>query len=346
MAHLKATVGIIVKNEAAHVGEALDHVLASEFPADQFEVVVVDGHSTDGTVRIVTATAQRDSRIRLIPEPWPRGTHGMARNLVADNARGLYLAFTDGDCLVDRTWLATLVARLDSERALDPSVVGAGGSRTPAATTSWRENLINTALGTFLGSGGSHGFVTTSARYTDSIPNYNAVYVTAIVRQERYSRLGVGDDYEFNTRLGQRGYKLAFEPRAVVRHHQEGSFRALVRQSFRYGEAQVRVFALRRKMRRFAPLAGLFTTGVLVGPLFVLVSRPLFATFLAVMGLYGSVALLTAVRNALRQHSWLGLLTALLYPALHFSYGWGVLHGALAASAGRLSIGPAETGSL
>ena len=38
MTHLKATVGIIVKNEAAHVGEALDHVLASEFPADQFEV--------------------------------------------------------------------------------------------------------------------------------------------------------------------------------------------------------------------------------------------------------------------------------------------------------------------
>ena len=73
MTHLKATVGIIVKNEAAHVGEALDHVLASEFPADQFEVVVVDGHSTDGTARIVTAAAQRDSRIRLIPEPWPRG---------------------------------------------------------------------------------------------------------------------------------------------------------------------------------------------------------------------------------------------------------------------------------
>src|SRR5512138_1590917 len=266
------TVGIIVRNEAAHVRETLAHVLASDFPAGGFDVVVVDGRSTDGTPAIVQEVSRSDRRVRLVTEPWDRGTHGMARNLVVDHATGEYVAFTDGDCLVDRSWLATLVRRISEERGRDPSVVAAGGPRLPAETSDWKERLLNAVMTTTLGSGGSQGFVATSRRYTDSVPNYNAIYLTEVLRTERYSDLGVGEDFELNARLVHSGRKIAFEPAAIVYHHQEGSFRSFFAQAYRYGAAQVRVFRRSGRIRWFAPVAALFALGLAVRPLLAMAS--------------------------------------------------------------------------
>ncbi|MHA7816752.1 MAG: glycosyltransferase family 2 protein [Pseudohaliea sp.] len=58
----KVTVGLLVYNEAAHVREALDAILGQTFT--DYEILVGDNCSTDGTTEIVAEYASRDGRIR------------------------------------------------------------------------------------------------------------------------------------------------------------------------------------------------------------------------------------------------------------------------------------------
>ena len=57
------------RNEAAYIGPCLDSVLATDYPLDRLEVLVVDGRSDDGTRAIVEQCAARNPCVRLLDNP-------------------------------------------------------------------------------------------------------------------------------------------------------------------------------------------------------------------------------------------------------------------------------------
>lgn len=86
------TVGMPAFNAAAHLREAMESVLAQTF-AD-FELLVVDDGSTDGTAAL--AASLNDPRIRVERLSRNRG-RATARNLAMGKAQGRYLAWMDAD---------------------------------------------------------------------------------------------------------------------------------------------------------------------------------------------------------------------------------------------------------
>ncbi len=83
-----------VYNVESYLPECLDSLLAQSF--GDFEIVVVDDGSTDGSVRIVESYAtDHPDRIRAFRKP--NGGLSDARNYGLDRAVGAYLAFVDGD---------------------------------------------------------------------------------------------------------------------------------------------------------------------------------------------------------------------------------------------------------
>jgi teichuronic acid biosynthesis glycosyltransferase TuaG len=91
------TVSVVVPsyNAAATLGDTIASVLAQTFT--DFEVIVVDDCSTDSTLEVVRAIAERDSRVRTVRLPRNKGGPAGPRNEGVRQARGRWIAFLDAD---------------------------------------------------------------------------------------------------------------------------------------------------------------------------------------------------------------------------------------------------------
>ena len=116
-------------NGAAFIGESIASLLAQSF-AD-FELIIIDDASTDGTAKIVAAYA--DPRIRLLRNTANLGIVG-TRNRGFAAARGIFVAILDQDDLSRPRRLEAQVAYLDGHPdcvlvATDIDVMEAGHLR-------------------------------------------------------------------------------------------------------------------------------------------------------------------------------------------------------------------------
>ncbi|HEY4612735.1 MAG TPA: glycosyltransferase, partial [Bacteroidota bacterium] len=111
---LKFSVIIPTYNRVERLKLCLDGVLSQTTPRDQYEVIVVNDGSSDGTEEFLLQ-AERERGIRhIVLTDLGIAT---ARNRGAEVARGEILAFVDDDCLVPPTWLQTIERSLRERRA-------------------------------------------------------------------------------------------------------------------------------------------------------------------------------------------------------------------------------------
>jgi len=108
----RVSVLVTAYNRETYIAEALESVLAQTMT--DFEVIVSDDHSTDGTVRIVEGFARRDSRVRLSVNPKNLGDYGNRRQ-AASLARGRFLKYHDSDDVMYPHCLAVMVEALEKE---------------------------------------------------------------------------------------------------------------------------------------------------------------------------------------------------------------------------------------
>ena len=99
-----------VYNESERVQQAIDEVLATELPTD-FELIVVDDGSTDGTREILRNGGSWDGRVRLYEHPLNQGK-GAAVRTALTHAEGEYAAIFDADLEYDPADLALLLPPL------------------------------------------------------------------------------------------------------------------------------------------------------------------------------------------------------------------------------------------
>ena len=110
------TIGMPVYNGERFLVETLESLLAQTYR--DFEIVISDNGSTDGTRRICEAFARKDPRILYHREEENRGAAWNYNRVVA-LARGRYFKWAAHDDLCMPTYLERCVDALDS----DPAVV-------------------------------------------------------------------------------------------------------------------------------------------------------------------------------------------------------------------------------
>jgi teichuronic acid biosynthesis glycosyltransferase TuaG len=102
----QAQVAVIMPchNGARTLSEAIESVAGQTYP--QWELLIVDDGSTDGSRAIIDRYLARDSRIRLLSNPRPSGASA-ARNRALQETNARYVAFLDSD----DTWKPDKVRR-------------------------------------------------------------------------------------------------------------------------------------------------------------------------------------------------------------------------------------------
>jgi glycosyltransferase involved in cell wall biosynthesis len=112
----KVSVCVVTYNHEPYIRDCLQGLLAQKTDFE-FEVIVGDDCSTDGTSKIVDELAGEDARLRVLR---PKRNIGVTQNLLAvhNAARGAYIAHLDGDDLADPGKLVAQVKILDANSDL------------------------------------------------------------------------------------------------------------------------------------------------------------------------------------------------------------------------------------
>jgi glycosyltransferase involved in cell wall biosynthesis len=102
------SVVIPVRNSPERLRACLEGLCAQSYPADRYEVIVVDNGSTDQTPAVARSFAVRVLEENSVVSPYAARNAGMAV------ARGSILALIDASCIPEPDWLSRGVSALQS----------------------------------------------------------------------------------------------------------------------------------------------------------------------------------------------------------------------------------------
>ena len=109
-AYPRTSIVILNYNSGESLGKCLSSVLATEYR--DFEVILVDNSSTDGSLDQVKFHFANEPRLKIVQNPRNLGA-STGRNIGSKHASGKYLAFLDSDTQVDRNWLKEAVSLME-----------------------------------------------------------------------------------------------------------------------------------------------------------------------------------------------------------------------------------------
>lgn len=323
--HPALSVVIPVRNEEKHLGVVLEQLAAQSLPAEEFEVLVVDGMSDDRTREVVAAFHDRLPNLHLLDNPGILS--GRARNVGARHARAPYILFVDGHCRIASPLMlaSALTAFRQGEKCLSrPQPLATGGvSDFQAAVALARQSFL--------------GHYTGSKIFEDKDHHCNPLSAGCGYEKSLYFEIGgvdesfdAGEDLEFNYRVHRLGIKAYHSQNFTVEYISRHSWIALARQLYRYGYGRARM--ARKFPEAFSPLPFLLGMAVVTAavlPLVGLLYPPAFFAWSAGLGGYFLVTALAAALQSRAQPLPIFLHAWRCFPAIHLGGGLGYLSGLL-----------------
>jgi glycosyltransferase involved in cell wall biosynthesis/GT2 family glycosyltransferase len=240
------SVVIPTRDRPALAVEAVESVLASSYPPDRYEVILVDNRPADKwDPDEPRSGALADERVRVLHEPIAGGAN--ARNKGLAEARGEIVAFTDDDVIADRLWLAAIARGFDDA----PNVGAVSGIVMPRSLETpaqvWFEGYAR-----FSGRFERHAYDFGENRPLDD-PLFpfdigilgtgaNMAFRTGVLLQAggldpsfNTKALPNGTDVESLFRVLLGGWTIVHEPGAIVQHAHQSEYHQLERRVYGYG---------------------------------------------------------------------------------------------------------------
>ena len=219
----KVSVIVPVYNAESTLADCINSLLELDYPKENRELIFVDNASTDKSADLLR---QFGGEGKILFER-KKGS-AAARNRGVSTARGDVVAFTDSDCVVDKDWLRKIVVPLEDDG------VGIVGGRILAKRPCNEIEESGEAIH-------DHG---------KAINEYKPPYVITMNWASRLSVLNEvglfderfmrGQDVDLSWRIFRNGYRLVYEPQAIVHHENEQTRAGLFREGYVHGFASVR----------------------------------------------------------------------------------------------------------
>lgn len=189
-----------------------------------FEIIIADNGSSDGTVALVQKVSESDARVRLVDASLRRGVN-YARSVGAREALGEYILYCDADDLVDAKWVSEMARALD-----DADLVGGyidehllNDFIDPEHRTPRMKELPTIDIMPLpFAAGGCFGI---KRSVLIAVSGWNEAHPAGVG----------GDDIDLNWRCQLEGFHLEFAQTAILHFRYRSDLRGAIAQSFGYG---------------------------------------------------------------------------------------------------------------
>lgn len=305
-------------NEERFIEAFLQSMLVQDFPNSQWELLLVDGGSTDRTRTLITPYLQQYSHIRLLDNP--HRTAPFAMNIGIRAAQGEYICRIDAHSSFPSNYLSTLYRYMSQL----PDATNVGGvCQTMPADDSRKAQAISIACSHPLGVGNSTFRTATIDKPTeaDTVP-------FGFWRKSLFDEIGPFDeeltrnqDDEFNARTIQHGGHIYLVPGICTTYYARDTIRKTRSMFYQYGLFKPLVNSKIHHpatIRQFIPM--LFVLGLIIGLPLCFVHTALWILYVSIIGLY---LLLISLAGCTYRNAYLPV----VFATIHLSYGIGYLHG-------------------
>jgi glycosyltransferase involved in cell wall biosynthesis len=214
-------------NRKIFLENCLKSLFNQTYPKNQYEIIVVDDGSTDGT-REMIKELKTDSNLRYFYQE--NQGPAAARNLGIKNAKGKIIAFIDSDCVADKDWLVNLIKGFNKNK----KIAGVGGQIKALNP----QNLIEKYSEMFMYN--HKELIEEIKSEPPHLGTANCAYWIKLVK-----KIGLfdplfrcGEDVDLSWRLYFVGYRFLYEPKAILFHLMPKTANELLRKCFIYGCAK------------------------------------------------------------------------------------------------------------
>lgn len=232
---MKSTISIVIPvyNGEKILNQCLESVLNQTY--ENYEVIVVNNNSTDGTKDIISEFQKRDNRIKYAFEKYI--SRGAARNAGIRIAVGEIIAMTDGDCIVPENWIEELTKPI-----VDEGEAAVMGFEEDLIKNFWTKNVQRANL--------EYLSRNLNKKYINHIDTKNFAIKTELIKKLMFdSKLVALEEFDFYLRLGNE-IKIRFIPSLKVGHYHQDSFNKIVVLNFKRGFWAVKIYKKYQNSKR------------------------------------------------------------------------------------------------
>ncbi len=317
---MDATFILPIFNESPFINKVISSILyQNKINQLDFEILISDGGSTDGTLEIINSLIRNHSNIYLIDNPQKIVSTGF--NFALNQAKGDIIIRVDGHSEIPKNYIENCCKLLEKTNA---DIVGGV-----------IETISSGLIGNAISISQSSGFGVGGVRFRNK-DSKKAGYVNTLAfgahRREIFADIGGYDeemicnqDDEFNFRAIQAGKKIWMDPTIKTKYYSRSNYLKLFKQYFNYGCYKVRGIQKRGQV---------FSIRHIIPSIFIvaLISTLNIGFFLQLPWITFSVVFLYLFFNlsaSIYLAASLGLipLISFAFLILHFGYGIGFIVG-------------------
>jgi len=315
----KVSIIIPCRNEEKFIEKCIDSVNKQDYPKGNLEILVIDGASSDKTVKILQDLSKKNPCLKIFVNR--QKFTPISMNIGVKNANGEIIARMDAHATYNHDYISKCVSA-----TIKHGADNAGGYTTILPE---KNTIIGRAIALSLSNRvGSAGAVYKTER-KGKVKEVDTVFCGCF-NKTIFDRIGYYNeklkrtqDLELNIRIKKAGGKIVFDPSIKSYYYARGSLSEFIPYNLTCGEWAIyswRITGKPLKLRQYVPF--LFVSGVL----FTFFLRWQIG-FLSLL-FYFLVLLLFSIKIALREgDKRLILPLTLVFACRHFSYGFGSFEG-------------------
>ncbi|MDX9709234.1 MAG: glycosyltransferase [Trichloromonas sp.] len=231
--NLTVSVVVPVYNGAEIIEDCIEALLCQVFTPGQFEIIIVNNRSTDGTQEIIDRYP-----VRSLYES-KRGP-AAARNAGIRASTAKFVAFTDADCIPHNDWLAKLIS------SMTDSVCGAGGQ----IVSYYQDDVVSSFIDQIVFRQRYNILQKSPPHITTANACYRRTSLEKIGLFDESFPFAAGEDRDLGERLAIAGETFVFAEDAIVRHKHPQTLEGFYQQRFRHASGQF--YASLKKHRKIS----------------------------------------------------------------------------------------------